>query len=87
MNLLWCAEKCRQLTMCVSLQAMSDFADSMQEIASRSRIISSSIQVGVYPSLELAEESPIRLSTVFRTRDERRWDLDESISISSPLIY
>jgi len=43
----------------VSLQVMSDFADSMQAIASRSRIISASIQVAIYPSLELIEESPI----------------------------
>ena len=61
MNLLWRAEKCRQLTMYVSLQVMSDF-DSMQAIASRSQIVPASIQAEVFPSLELVEESTIRPS-------------------------
>ena len=62
MNLLWRAEKFRQLTMYVSLQVMSDFAESMQAIGSRSRIITTSIQAAVIPSLELVEESPIQPS-------------------------
>ena len=60
--LLWRAEKFRQLTMYVSLQVMSDFSESMQAIASRSRIITTSIQAAVIPSLELIEESPIQPS-------------------------
>ena len=48
--------------MYVSLQVMSDFAESMQAIASRSRIITTSIQAGVILSLELVEESPIQPS-------------------------
>ena len=39
--------------MYVSLQVMSDLNDSMQVIASRSRIIPASIQATVIPSLEL----------------------------------
>jgi len=50
------------LGMHVSLQVMSDFADSMQAIASRSRIITTLIQAAVFPSLELVEESTIRPS-------------------------
>ena len=67
MNLLWRAEKCRQLTMYESVQVMSDFADSMQAIASTSRIIPASIQATVIPSLELVEESPIRPSEGHRS--------------------
>jgi hypothetical protein len=62
MNLLWRAAKFRQLTMYVSLQVISDFAESMQAIAARSRIITTSIQAAVIPSLELVEESTIRPS-------------------------
>ena len=62
MNLLWCAEKYKQLMMYVLLQVMSDFADAMLEIASRSRIITTSIQAEVVPSLESVEESPIQPS-------------------------
>ena len=62
MNLLWRAEKYKQLTMHVSLQVMSDFADAMLAIASRSRIITASIQAEVVPSLESVEESPIQPS-------------------------
>jgi len=62
MKLLWCAEKFRQLTMHVSMQVMSDFADAMLTIASRSRIITASIQAEVGPSLEFVEESPIQPS-------------------------
>ena len=46
----------------ITLQRISDFADSMQAIASRSRIIPASIQATVIPSLELVEKSPIRPS-------------------------
>jgi len=46
----------------VSLQMMSDFADAMLAIASRSRIIPASIQAEVVPSLEFVEESPIQPS-------------------------
>ena len=62
MKLLWRAAKYKQLTMHVSLQVMSDFADAMLEIASRSRIITTSIQAEVVPSLESVEESPIQPS-------------------------
>jgi hypothetical protein len=62
MNLLWRAEKYKQLTMHVSLQVMSDFDDAMQVIASRSRIIPASIQAEVVPSLDFVEESPIQPS-------------------------
>ncbi len=62
MNLLWRDEKYKQLTMHVSLQVMSDFADAMQVIASRSRIIPASIQAEVVPSLDFVEESPIQPS-------------------------
>ena len=62
MKLLWCAEKYKQLTMYVSLQVMSDFADAMLAIASRSRIITASIQAEVVPSLESVEVSPIQPS-------------------------
>ena len=62
MNLLWCAAKYKQLTMHVSLQVMSDFADAMLEIASRSQIVPASIQAAVITSLELVEESTIRPS-------------------------
>ena len=62
MKLLWCAEKYKQLMMYVSLHVMSDFAESMQAIASRSRIITTSIQAEVVPSLESVEESPIQPS-------------------------
>jgi len=62
MSLSWRAGKCRQLTMYVSLQMMSDLTDSMLVIGSRSRIIPTSIQVAVIPSLELVQESPIRPS-------------------------
>ena len=48
--------------MYVSLQVMSDFAVSMQAIASRSRIIPASTQATVNQSIELVEETPIRLS-------------------------
>ena len=48
--------------MYVLLQVMSDFADAMLAIASRSRIITTSIQAEVVPSLELVEESPIQPS-------------------------
>ena len=41
---------------------MYDFADSMQEIASRSRIIPVSTQAAVFPSIELVEETPIKAS-------------------------
>ena len=51
MNLLWRAAKCRLLTMHVPLQVMSDFADAMPAIASKSRIITTSIQATVFPSL------------------------------------
>ena len=61
MNLLWRAEKYKQLTMHVSLQVMSDF-DAMLAIASRSQIVPASIQAAVFPSLELVEESTIRPS-------------------------
>ena len=37
-------------------RGMPDFADTMQAIASRSRIISASMQTAVIPSLELVEE-------------------------------
>ena len=47
--------------MYVSLQVMFDFADLMQAIASRSRIIPS-IQAAVSSSLELVQESTIRQS-------------------------
>ena len=62
MNLLWHTAKCKQLTMYVSLQVMSDFTESIQAIASRSRIITTSIQAEVVPSLESVEESPIQPS-------------------------
>ena len=62
MNLLWRAEKYKQLTMHVSLQVMSDFADAMQVIASRSQIVPASIKAAVNTSLELVEESTIRPS-------------------------
>ena len=62
MNLLWRAEKYKQLTMHVSLQVMSDFADAMLAIASRSQIVPASIQAAVNKSLELVEESTIRPS-------------------------
>ena len=62
MNLLWCAAKYKQLTMHVSLQVMSDFADAMLEIASRSQIVPASIQAAVITSLELVEESTIQPS-------------------------
>ena len=62
MNLLWRDEKYKQLTMHVSLQVMSDFADAMQVIASRSQIIPASIQAEVVPSLDFVEESPIQPS-------------------------
>ena len=62
MKLLWRAEKYKQLTMHVSLQVMSDFADAMLAIASRSRIITASIQAEVVPSLDFVEESPIQTS-------------------------
>jgi len=62
MNLLWRDEKYKQLTMHVSLQVMSDFADAMQVIASRSQIVPASIKVAVNTSLELVEESTIRPS-------------------------
>ena len=42
--------------MYVSLQVMSDFADAMLAIASRSRIIPTSIQAAVVPSLESVEK-------------------------------
>ena len=48
--------------MYVSLQVMSDFAESIQAIVSRSRIITASIQAAVNTSLELVEESPIQPS-------------------------
>ena len=62
MNLLWCAAKYKQLTMHVSLQVMSNFADTMLAIASRSRIITTSIQAEVVPSLELVDELPTQPS-------------------------
>ena len=62
MNLLWCAAKYKQLTMYVSLQVMSDFADAMLTIASRSQIVPASIQAAVITSLELVEESTIQPS-------------------------
>ena len=62
MNLLWRAEKFRQITMYVSLQVMPDFAKSMKAIASRSRIITTPIQAAVITSLEMVEESPIQSS-------------------------
>ncbi len=62
MKLLWRDEKYKQLTMHVSLQVMSDFDDAMQVIASRSRIITASIQAEVVPSLDFVEESPIQPS-------------------------
>jgi len=62
MNLLWRDEKYKQLTMHVSLQVMSSFADAMQVIASRSQIVPASIKAAVIPSLELVEESTIRPS-------------------------
>jgi predicted lipid-binding transport protein (Tim44 family) len=62
MKLLWLAEKYKQLTMYVSLQVMSDFADAMLEIASRSQIVPASIQAAVITSLELVEESTIQPS-------------------------
>ena len=71
MNLLWCAAKLRQLTMCVSLQVMSDFAHSMQVIASISRIILASNQawlklgwlVGYAPlSTDMSELIPAKSS-------------------------
>ena len=62
MKLLWCAAKYKQLTMHVSLQVMSDFADAMLEIASRSQIVPASIQAAVITSLELVEESTIQPS-------------------------
>jgi len=65
MNLLWRAEKCRQITMYVSLQVMPDFADSMQAIASKSRIIPASIQATVTPSPELVEENTDSLFSLF----------------------
>ena len=46
----------------VSLQVMSDFADAMLEIASRSQIVPASIQAAVITSLELVEESTIQPS-------------------------
>ena len=62
MNLLSRAAKCRQLTMYVSLHVMSDFAESMQAIVSRSQIIPTTIQATVFPLQELVEESPFRPS-------------------------
>ena len=62
MNLLWRAEKYKQLTMHVSLQVMSDFADAMLAIASRSQIVPASIQAAAITSLEFVEESTIRPS-------------------------
>ena len=62
MKLLWRAEKYKQLTMYVSLQVMSDFADAMLTIASRSQIVPASIQAAVITSLELVEEWTIRPS-------------------------
>ena len=59
--------QCTQLTIYVSLQVMSDFTDSMQVIASRSRIIPASIQATVIPSLELVEETAIRPSEGHRS--------------------
>jgi hypothetical protein len=41
---------------------MSDFADAMLVIASRSQIVPASIKVAVNTSLELVEESTIRPS-------------------------
>jgi len=61
-NLLWRDEKYKQLTMHVSLQVMSDFADAMLAIASRSQIVPASIQATVIPSLDLVEETTIRPS-------------------------
>jgi len=48
--------------MYVSLQVISNFADSIQVIASRYRIIPALIQATVIPSLELVEDTPIRPS-------------------------
>ena len=48
--------------MYVSLQVMSEFADAILAIASRSQIITTSIQAAVIPSLESVEESPIQPS-------------------------
>ena len=62
MKLLWCAAKYKQLMMYVLLQVMSDFADAMLEIASRSQIVPASIQAAVITSLELVEESTIQPS-------------------------
>ena len=45
MNLLWRDEKHKQLTMHVSLQVMSDFADAMLAIASRSQIVPAQIKL------------------------------------------
>ena len=64
MNLLWHAAKYKQLTMHVSLQVMSDVADSMQAIASRSRISPVSIQAAVIPSLELVDSSSAKRSLI-----------------------
>jgi len=44
MKLLWCAAKYKQLTMHVSLQVMSDFADAMLAFASRSQIVPASLE-------------------------------------------
>jgi hypothetical protein len=41
---------------------MSDFADAMLAIASRSQIVPASIQAAVITSLEFVEESTIRPS-------------------------
>ena len=53
--------------MYVSLQVMSYFADSMQVIASRSRIIPDSIRATVIQLLESVEETPIRPSDDHRS--------------------
>ena len=45
---------------CVSLQVMFDFADSMEVITLRSWIIPASTQTTVIPSMELVEEILIR---------------------------
>ena len=56
MNLLWRAAKYKQPTIHVSLQVMSDFADAMLAIASRSQIIYASIQAPIITSLELVKD-------------------------------
>ena len=60
MNLLWRAEKYKQLTN-VSLQVMSDFPDSVQcvKISNYSSFDSRSLPT-VIPSIELVDETPIR---------------------------